>query len=107
MDHCGINSEMANFFWDDQGDKHRYHLSNWYSLAQKKEHGGLGFPDLRNLSLCLLASWFQRFYDPSSKLWKDIVRSKYQIDSPNLFCCDDRQGLLRRVIGGELEMERK
>jgi hypothetical protein len=20
------------------------------------------------------------------------VRSKYQVDSPNLFCCDDRQG---------------
>jgi hypothetical protein len=51
-----INSQMAIFFWDDQGDKYRYHLSNWYSLAQKKEHDGLGFPDLRDLNLCLLAS---------------------------------------------------
>jgi hypothetical protein len=23
-----INSQMTNFFWDDQEDKHRYHLSN-------------------------------------------------------------------------------
>jgi hypothetical protein len=28
-----INSQMAKKFWDDQGDRHRYHLSNWYSLT--------------------------------------------------------------------------
>jgi hypothetical protein len=27
-----INSQMTNFFLDDQKDKHKYHLSNWYSL---------------------------------------------------------------------------
>jgi hypothetical protein len=27
------NSHVANFFWDDTGDKHKYHLSNWHSLA--------------------------------------------------------------------------
>jgi hypothetical protein len=31
-----INSQMTNFFWDDQEDKHKYHLSNWKSLTQKK-----------------------------------------------------------------------
>jgi hypothetical protein len=87
-----INSQMTNFFWDDQGDKHRYHLSNWHSMAQKKEFGGLGIPDLRDLNLCLLAAWIQRYYDPTPKLWKEIVEQKYKVDSPNLFCCDDRQG---------------
>jgi hypothetical protein len=87
-----INSQMTNFFWDDQGDKHTYHLSNWYSLAQKKEHGGMGIPDLRDLNLCLLASWVQRYYDLNPKLWKDIVDSKYHPNSPNLFCYDDNQG---------------
>jgi hypothetical protein len=24
-----INSQMSNFFWNDQENKHRYHLSNW------------------------------------------------------------------------------
>jgi hypothetical protein len=23
-----INSQTTNFFWDDLGDKHKYHLSN-------------------------------------------------------------------------------
>jgi hypothetical protein len=27
-----INSQMTNFFLDDQKDKYKYHLSNWYSL---------------------------------------------------------------------------
>jgi hypothetical protein len=39
-----INSQMANFLWHDADGKHKYHLSNWHSLAQKKEHGGMGYP---------------------------------------------------------------
>jgi hypothetical protein len=55
-----INIQMANFFWNDQEDNHKYHLSNFQSLCQKKDRGGLGVPDLRNLNMCLLASWVQR-----------------------------------------------
>jgi hypothetical protein len=50
-----INSQIANFFWDDSDKKHKYHLSNWGSLTQRKEMGSLGIPDLRDLNLCLLA----------------------------------------------------
>jgi hypothetical protein len=69
-----------------------YDLSNWHSLAQKKEFGGLGIPDLRDLNLCLLAAWIHRYYDSTPKLWKGIVEQKYKVDSPNLFFYDDRQG---------------
>jgi hypothetical protein len=51
-----VKSHMANFFWDDLEGKHKYYLSNWGSIAQRKEHGGLGVPDLRDLNLCLPAS---------------------------------------------------
>jgi hypothetical protein len=47
---------MTIFFWDDSERKHRYHMSNWPSLAQRKEAGGVEVPDLRDLNLCLLAS---------------------------------------------------
>jgi hypothetical protein len=60
-------------------------LSNWYSLAKRKEQGGLGIPDIRILNMCLLASWVQRYYDAESKLWREIVDYKYQNSSPNLF----------------------
>jgi hypothetical protein len=46
-----INSRMVNFFWDDLERKHKYYLSNWGSITQRKEHGGLGVPDLRDLNL--------------------------------------------------------
>jgi hypothetical protein len=85
-----INSHMSKFFWNDQEEKHKYHLSNWRSLCQKKEYGGLGIPDLRELNLCLLASWVQRFYNHEPKIWKEIVRHKYHLDAPNIFCCRDR-----------------
>jgi hypothetical protein len=52
-----INSQMSNFFWNDQEDRYGYLFSNWYSLAQWKEHGWMGIPDFRGMNLCLLASW--------------------------------------------------
>jgi hypothetical protein len=61
-------------------------------LAQRKENGGLGIPDLRDLSIYLLAAWVQRYYNPKSRLSKDIVDFKYKTSDPNLFCCDERNG---------------
>jgi hypothetical protein len=63
-----INSQMTNFFWNDQENNRKYHLSNWQSLAQKKELGGMRVPDLRDLNLCLLASWMQRYHDAEGRL---------------------------------------
>ena len=37
-----INSQMANFLWNDQEGNHKYHLSNFKSLAQKKRVWRLG-----------------------------------------------------------------
>jgi hypothetical protein len=85
-----INSQLAKLFCDDDEDKHRFHLSNIHSLCIKKEHGGLGIPELRNLNMCLLASWIQRYQDSDNKLWKDIVDTKYDTCSPNIICSKDR-----------------
>jgi hypothetical protein len=77
-------------------------MSNWYSLTQRKEQGGLGIPDLRMLNMCLLASWVQRYYDVESKLWREIVDCKYQNSSPNLFLLSLSYGMPRQqkwVIG--------
>jgi hypothetical protein len=80
-----INSQMANFFWNDQENNHKYHLSNIQSLCLKKDHGGLGILDLRNLNLCLLVASVQRYRELDGKLWKDIIDFKYQACSPNVF----------------------
>jgi hypothetical protein len=81
-----INSQMSNFFWNDKEEKHKYHLSNWQSLTQNKDHCGLGISDLMMFNLCLLASWVQRYYEADSKLWREIIDCKYSV-MLNLFCC--------------------
>jgi hypothetical protein len=80
-----INLQMTNFFWNDQKNNHKHHLSNWQSLCEKKDQGGMGIPDLRDINMCLLTSWVQRYQDSGSKLWKEIIDTKYQINSPNVF----------------------
>jgi hypothetical protein len=59
------------------------------SISRKKEQGGMGIPDLRDLNLCLLAAWVQRYQDGEGRLWRDIIDFKYDV-SPNIFCCNTR-----------------
>lgn len=84
-----INTQMANFFWNDQDDKHKYRLANIQLISQKKEFGGLGIPDLGNLNMCLLASWIARYHLRENVLWREIVDHKYRTDKPNLLCCPE------------------
>jgi hypothetical protein len=81
---------MANFFWNDQENSHKYYLANFKYLNQRKEMGGLGIPNLRDLNLCLLASWILRYYDAVDKIWKAILDAKYTNRSPNLFFWNGR-----------------
>lgn len=79
-----LNSQMAYFLWHDADGKHKYHLSNWQSLAQSKDHGGSGIPDLGNLNMCLLASWINRYNLSNEVIWKKIIEYKYN-RCPNVF----------------------
>jgi hypothetical protein len=56
-------------------------------VAMKKEYGGLGVPDLRELNLCLLGSRIRRYSLDNDKTWKMLVDFKYNTNSPNLFTC--------------------
>jgi hypothetical protein len=51
---------------------------------QKKEFGGLGVHDFRELNLCLLASWIKRYTMADNKLWKQTVDHKYDTNKPNI-----------------------
>jgi hypothetical protein len=53
----------------------------------KKEYGGLGIPNIREMNLCLLASWIRRYSLDENKLWKQIVDFKYDTQNPNIFSC--------------------
>jgi hypothetical protein len=78
-----IYSQMANFFGGDMDDQHKYHLADWGLITRKKEFGGLGVPNLRDMNLCLLGSWFKRFFSTEDKIFRKIIEYKYNT-SPNI-----------------------
>ena len=80
-----INSHMANFLWNDQHGKHKYHLSNFQTIAQRKEFGGWGITDLGCLNMCLLSSWSNRYNLSDNAIWKKIIDHNYNTQKPNIF----------------------
>jgi hypothetical protein len=45
-----------------------------------KEYGGLGVPNLRDLNVCLLATWIKRYNLGCDKLWRQFLDFKYKTD---------------------------
>lgn len=55
-------------------------------VAQQKELGGLGIPDMRNIHLSLLSYWIFRYDLQSSAIWTKIIDYKYKTNHPNVLC---------------------
>ena len=83
-----INSQMSHFLWNNNEESHKYQLANWQLVAQMKEVGGFGIPDMRNLNLSLLSSWIFRYGLQSESIWVKIVdhNHKYNTNKPNFMC---------------------
>jgi hypothetical protein len=80
-----IESQMANCLWNDNSEAHIYHLVGWQHVTMKKEFGGLGVPNLRELNVCLLGSWVRRYSQRQGKIWKDLVDFKFNTSNHNIF----------------------
>jgi hypothetical protein len=50
-----------------------------------KDFGGLGIPNLRDLNICLLASWIRRYDKDKDNLWRELVDYKYNTNKRNIF----------------------
>jgi hypothetical protein len=85
-----LESQMAHCLWGSEGDIHRYHPASWAHVTMKKEFGGLGVSNLRELNLCLLGSRIRRYNLDGDKIWKNLVDFKYNTNNPNIFACSDR-----------------
>jgi hypothetical protein len=80
-----LNTHLANCLRNDNPESHKIHLVNWDSVSMMKDYGGLGIPHLRDLNICLLASWIKRYNIDKNKLWKQVIDSKYNTNRPNIF----------------------
>jgi hypothetical protein len=65
-----------DFLWSGNSHSHRYHLSNWMSIARPKKHGGWG---LRNIFLFYRALATNTMWRALMRrgIWKNILKDKY------------------------------
>ena len=82
-----INTQMANCLWNDFEGHRKIHLANWQLVCMKKEFGGLGIPNIRDLNTCLLGSWVKRFMQAEDRLWKKNCRSEIPLFCPKHLLC--------------------
>lgn len=57
----------------------------------RKEAGGLGVPDMKDLNLALLGFWIKRFIKDEGKLWHSAIKEKYMRNATNIFCMPNSQ----------------
>ncbi|GMJ04569.1 hypothetical protein like AT3G24255 [Hibiscus trionum] len=78
-----LNSLIAKFLWGPNSNR-PIHWIKWNNLVKPKEHGGLGFFDLRLKNRALLNKWIWRYSVEPDSLWRKIIDAKYDYEQSNL-----------------------
>jgi hypothetical protein len=76
-----INSLMQNFWWGNQESGSRIHWMKWSKMGMAKDRGGMGFRDLVNFNLALLATQCWRLLKSPDSLTAKIIKAKYYPNS--------------------------
>jgi hypothetical protein len=72
-----INSMMSKFWWGHKGNDARIAWRSWTKLGKTKTKGGLGYRDLENFNLALLAKQGWRLLQNPQSLVARIFKDKY------------------------------
>lgn len=72
-----ICSEMAKFWWGQKGNEQKLHWLCWGKLSEVKAEGGLGFRDLHEFNLALLAKQLWRIVTRPNLLVSQVIKARY------------------------------
>ncbi|XP_004301440.1 PREDICTED: putative ribonuclease H protein At1g65750-like [Fragaria vesca subsp. vesca] len=72
-----INSALSNFWWGSTSTGNRIHWKSWELLGKTKEEGGLGFRDLHQFNMSLLAKQCWRLVEEPNSLWASVLKARY------------------------------
>ncbi|XP_008242862.1 PREDICTED: uncharacterized protein LOC103341160 [Prunus mume] len=75
-----ISSNIAKFWWGKSEGGNGIHWKSWKALCLAKGDGGLGFRDLTEFNLALLAKQSWRIISTPNALWVRILKARYYPD---------------------------
>ncbi|CAL9011969.1 unnamed protein product, partial [Prunus brigantina] len=72
-----IDSILAGFWWGQNGDNRKLYWINWDTHGQPKQEGGMGFRNLHEFNLALLAKQGWRILMEPQSLWVKVLKGRY------------------------------
>ncbi|CAA7014604.1 unnamed protein product [Microthlaspi erraticum] len=72
-----LQGAISNFWWSSKQNSKGLHWIAWEKISKPLEDGGLGFRDLKNFNLALLAKQLWRIFHYPSSLLARILRGRY------------------------------
>ena len=72
-----LNSMISSFWWGQKDKERKMTWVSWKKLCTPKERGGMGFRDLKDFNLALLAKQGWRILKNQSSLIHRVFKAKY------------------------------
>lgn len=69
--------KVGTFWWGYHEDSNKINWLEWSNLGMAKQTGGLGFRDLHNFNLAMLAKQSWRLLQNPNSLFSSIIKHKY------------------------------
>lgn len=65
-----------NFISGSSDSQRKWHLVSWGKICQPKEHGGVGFKNLKILNKAYIVKLAWQMINDPEKLWVQIMKAK-------------------------------
>ena len=72
-----LQALCARFWWGQIGNERKIHWLSWEKLTRPKSEGGIGFKDLRQFNLAMLAKQGWRLLQDQESLLFKCLKARY------------------------------
>ncbi|XP_004298062.1 PREDICTED: uncharacterized mitochondrial protein AtMg00310-like [Fragaria vesca subsp. vesca] len=72
-----LDAMMANFWWGQKKEDHKIHWRSWDFLGLPKDRGGMGFRNIKEFNISLLAKQVWRLHSDPTSLCARILKGIY------------------------------